>query len=341
MELLDEPVRLASVGVGEWGRVLAQGALATGRCAIVACTSPTAARRAQFAAEFGGRALENYVEVLCAPDVEAVLLATPNETHREYIELAAAAGKHVLVEKPITLTLEEAFDAAWVCKRTGVILAVGHQSRREAGIRKMRTLIDGGEIGTIIAGEANLSTGTGLTQTASAWRRDNRQVPGGPLIQIAIHQIDSLAYLLGPIRYVSGVQRRRILADIDDATATWFECESGALVSLVSAYCTTYAADIRIQGTTGSLHYDRLGGLELRRDQPNRRARQSIEIETNDPIREQMEEFARCIRHGGRPETGAREAAAALAVVLAALESQRSGHRVDVRDFFQEETFPK
>ena len=327
-----EPVRMASIGVGYWGRMLAQGALASGRAQIVGCYSPTVARCEAFAREFNAQPYASLAEALEDPLVEAVLVATPNAEHAADITRAAQAGKHILVEKPITLSIEEAQVCIRACKNASVILTVGHQYRRENPIRRMQAMITAGEIGTVISVEANISTGTVLQQTPGSWRLEERQVPGGPLVQIGIHHIDTLMYLLGRIESVSSLVRRRQVQAIDDASVICLGFESGVLGTLVSNYCTTYSSVIKVMGTRGTLIYDRHQGLEIQQDTPERANRCLIVVKPNDPVREQVAEFAACVRSGQAPEVRGEDGLLAMAVVLAALRSQQEKRQVTLQE---------
>jgi len=331
---LEPPVRLASIGVGYWGSTLADAVAASPSAEIVACFAPTRSHCERFAEQRGCAIAPSYEAVLGDPAVEGVILATPNDVHRHEIELAARGGKHVFVEKPIALTAADGAAATRVCAEAHVVLAVGHQSRREAGVRQMRALIDAGELGEIVGVEANISTDTGRSVTPDTWRWSREQCPGGPLIQIGIHHIDTLCYLLGPIERVFGIQRHRLIAaPIDDATVTLLEFRSGALGHLTSHYATARTIDIRVMGTKGVASYDRTLGLRLRHDTRTRVVEETIPLPAVDPLIEEMAEFARCIREGGRPEVGGEEATLALAVVLAAVESGQRGTSVGIDEF--------
>jgi predicted dehydrogenase len=333
----ERPVRLASIGVGYWGAMLADGVGTSGEAAIVTCFAPTRAHCEEFAARRHCAVASSYEAVLADPAVDGVILATPNDVHRHEIEAAARHRKHVFVEKPIALTVADGQAATRSCTQAGVVLAVGHQSRREAGVRRLKALIDAGEIGEVVGAEANISTDTGLTVAPGTWRWSREQCPGGPLIQIGIHHIDTLCYLLGPVARVWGIQRHRfIAAPIDDVTVTLLEFRSGVVGSLTSHYATARAVDVRIIGTKGNACYDRTLGLRLRRDTRTRVVEETIPLPAVDPIAEEMGEFARCIRGGGRPEVGGEEATLALAVVLGAVESGTRGSGVALHDLLTE-----
>jgi predicted dehydrogenase len=328
---LDPPVRLASIGVGYWGSTLADAVGASQVAEILTCFAPTRAHCDEFAGRRGCGIAPSYEAVLTDPAIEGVILATPNDLHRHEIELAARHGKPVFVEKPIALTAVDAEAATRACAEAGVVLAVGHQTRREPGARQLRSLIDAGELGEIVGVEANISTDTGRSVTPDTWRWSREQCPGGSLIQIGIHHIDTLCYLLGPIERVFGIQRHRFIsAPIDDVTVTLLEFRSGVIGHLTSHYATARTIDLRVMGTQGAASYDRALGLRLRRDTRARVVEETIPLPAVDPLVEEMTEFARCIRRGGRPEVGGEEATLALAVVLAAIESGARGVSVSI-----------
>jgi predicted dehydrogenase len=331
MTIPSEPIRLAAVGVRGWGTLLADAVKPLENAKLVACFAPTHANCVKFAERYDCAIAPSYAEILTDPNVDGVLLTTPNDGHLDEIVAAAQHGKHVFVEKPITLTVADAIMATRACADAGVILAVGHQSRRDAGVRRLKALIDSGELGTIIGVEANHSTDTGTQVTPGEWRWSREQCPGGPLIQIGIHHIDTLHYLLGPITRVFGIQRHRVIpAVIDDASVTLFEFANGVLGHLTSHYATARAFDIRVMGTRANARYDKWLGLEVRHDTRDRVVSETIPLATNDPIAEEIVEFVECIRTHTRPEVGGEEATAALAVVRAALDANASGCAVSL-----------
>jgi predicted dehydrogenase len=308
---------------------------ASGVGEIATCYSPTRAHSETFAARFGCLIAPSYDAILDDPTIEGVILATPNSTHRRAIEAAARHGKHVMVEKPIALSVPDAVAATRACADAQVILAVGQQSRREAGVRKLKALITAGELGEVVGVEANISTASGMSVQPGQWRSSREECPGGPLIQIGIHHIDTLNYLLGPMIRVYGVQKRRIIPSvIDDTSVTLLEFENGIVGHLTSHYASARAIDLRIMGTKANVTCDRVLGVTIRHDTRERVICETVPLVAVDPVCEEMAEFARCIRTGGRPEVGGEEATFALAVVLAAIESNSKGCAVDPRALY-------
>src|SRR5881628_1257789 len=109
------PVRVAAVGVGGWGRTLADAAGRGTRLSVVACTSRSADSRAAFAKAYGCRDVASYDKVLADPEVEGVVITTPHSLHAEQVIAAARAGKHVFVDKPFALTVADARRATEAC----------------------------------------------------------------------------------------------------------------------------------------------------------------------------------------------------------------------------------
>src|SRR5712691_9666836 len=177
------PVRVAAVGVGGWGRVLADAARQGTGLAIVACTSRSTDTRAAFAKAHSCRALPSFEAVLADPDVDGVLITTPHSLHAEQVVAAARAGKHVFVDKPFTLTVADARRATEACRAAGVVLALGHQRRRQSASRALKRLIDDGTLGRVSQIEGNMSADYGFasTITSDMWRADRAETPGGAM----------------------------------------------------------------------------------------------------------------------------------------------------------------
>ncbi len=141
----------AIVGLGRWGRILVeavQGKSARLRFTRAVVRSPD--RHRDFAERGGLGLAADFAAVLADPDIDAVVLATPHSLHREQILAAAAAGKHVFCEKPLTLTKAEAVQAVAACQAAGVVLGVGTDKRFQPALRELARLVRDGELGTIL-----------------------------------------------------------------------------------------------------------------------------------------------------------------------------------------------
>src|SRR5215831_3337499 len=129
---VSKPLRVACIGMGWWSDVLADAMVRSGKLAIAACYSRSEEKRAKFAAKYGCRAVASYEEILDDPAIEAIVNTTPNSAHLETTRAAAAAGKHVFLDKPIANTVADARAITQACRAAGVVLAIGYQRRRES-----------------------------------------------------------------------------------------------------------------------------------------------------------------------------------------------------------------
>jgi UDP-N-acetyl-2-amino-2-deoxyglucuronate dehydrogenase len=343
---MNDGVGLAPVGLGRWARVLARGAQRGSMIELVSCFSRDGNKRRAFQEEFGiGRAAETYADLLADPDVEGVVITTPNDTHKDVIVSALEAGKAVYVDKPIAHSLEDAIVIDGAVRDTGNVFSVGHSARRLAGHREIKRWYEEGKLGSISLVEANFSNERGLELDEGSWRFYASKSPGGALIQLGVHHADNLQYLLGPVKSVNAnVKRLYTRAEVPDATMVLCEFEEGALGYLGCGWASPGVYSMSVLGTKANLFYDldfthwdesQLADKysTLRSQFYGESERQVVELGHTDMFREQLEEFASAIRGRAAVEVGATEAIAALAVVRAALESsQRKGQSVTISE---------
>lgn len=188
-------LRLGVAGLGRAFTVMLPTLAHDPRVALVAAADPRAEARERFAAEFEAKTYED-VEALCAdPDVEVVYVATPHQHHAAHVKLAAEHGKHILVEKPIALTLGESTEMIEAAKAAGVHLIVGHSHSFDAPILHCRKLIDSGEFGRV-----RMITALNYTDFLYRPRRPEEldtSKGGGALFSQAPHQVDIVRLLGG------------------------------------------------------------------------------------------------------------------------------------------------
>jgi predicted dehydrogenase len=323
-------VRAAVVGVGWWSDVLADAVKRGDTIDIAACYTRSDDKRAAFAAKYKCRAAASYEEILADPEIEAIINTTPNSVHLETTRAAAGAGKHVFLDKPIANTVEEGYEIARVCDRAGVVLALGYQRRRESHFRWIKAEIDAGRFGRLVQAECNISRDRLGRIDLSSWRYQASGMPGGVMLQIGIHYVDVLEFLMGPVRRVSGASAQLVLpGDNPDVANLILEHENGAISNLTASYASASEYYMmNVYGKEASAYYDLFGGLRhLRRGETKPHA---VEVTPNDAIREELDEFAACVRTGAKPETGGWWASRNLAVVMAGIQSAREGRAVDV-----------
>lgn len=339
------PVRVGLVGIGSWSGVIADAVERSEKLELVTCFSRTAEKRAGYSRRYGCDQEASYEDLLKREDIDGVLLITPNALHAEQTELAARYRKHVFVEKPIANTLADGERMIAACREAGVALLVGHDMRRLAGFRKLKELIDSGAIGKPVMAEANFSHNLGFELTADKWRwtPDDSGCPAGALMTMGVHHADTLIHLFGPIESAfSYFSHLYIPAPVEDVTATVFRFQSGVLGYLGSNYCSLKSNHISVYGTEANLRctitlpnvpfdeYLKMWPVvdkftQLTMFTSGQDGGSDVPLPVGDPILEQVEEFADCVRTGAKPETDGPASLAALALIRAAIDSARTG----------------
>lgn len=189
------PLRIGVLGLGRAFTLMLPTFLQDPRVKLIAAADPLPAARKQFEVDFQVPAFET-VEAVCAhPDVQVVYVATPHQFHADHVCLAAAHGKHVLVEKPMALTLTECTRMIGACERAGVHLLVGHSHSFNSPIRRTREIIDSG-----IYGPMRMIHAMNYTDFLYRPRRPEELdtgAGGGVIHSQAAHQIDIVRLLGG------------------------------------------------------------------------------------------------------------------------------------------------
>ena len=331
-----KPVRAAVLGMGWWSDVLADAVKRGSSVEIVSCYTRSQDKRRAFAQKYGCAAAGSYEEILKDPSIEAVINTTPNGVHLETTAQAAGAGKHVFLDKPIANTVAEGQEIARVCDKAGVVLSLGYQRRRESHFRWIRREIDAGRFGKLVQAEGNISRDRLGKIDLSSWRYQAEGMPGGVMLQIGIHYVDVLEYLMGPVRRVRGASAQLVLpGDNPDVANLVLEHESGAISNLTASYASASEYYMmNIYGKTASAYYDLFSGLRHLKQGDARPA--PIPCVANDTIREEIDEFAACVRDRSRkPETDGWWAARNLAVIKAGVRSAREGRAIDVAEILK------
>ncbi len=323
-----EALRVASIGLGWWGGMLAEKASLAG-LDLVSCFARSPEPRAEFAAKHGCRQAASLDELLSDSEVEAVMIATPHSTHADLVAESAAAGKHVFVDKPYTLTVAEAKRATAAADAAGIVLQVGHNRRRQPATRRLKEMVDGGDLGMIHYAEANLSYPKGLNPR-SGWRGDPAESPAGGMTGLGVHMADNLVYLLGRASRVSAFSKKVIgVGALDDVTTATLEFESGPLGFLGTAMVIPDIARTALWGTEAAA-WNEFDGAHLYVQQVGEKERTEHPVESLDTVKDQLEEFAVNVREGRRPETGGPEALEAVAILEGIVESATTGRVVDL-----------
>jgi 1,5-anhydro-D-fructose reductase (1,5-anhydro-D-mannitol-forming) len=162
---------------------------------LVSVVSRDLGRATEFAKSHGAaQALDSYPAMLADPAVQAVYVATPNALHAGQVIAAAEAGKHVLCDKPLAVTVPDAWRCVEECRASGVRLGLTFQTRRHDGLAEAAELVRSGTIGTVVVAEVQMSAGRNLP---GGWRTDPALAGLGTINNIGVHAFDVLRYLIG------------------------------------------------------------------------------------------------------------------------------------------------
>ena len=157
-------------------------------------------RAQEMAAQYGGKVYDSYFDLLNDPSIDAVSICVENRSHAEITTYALYAGKHVLCEKPMAVTLAECESMVAAAERNGKHLMIGHNMRFDPVHRKAKELLDGGIIGDIITFRATMGNAgpeNWSLEAGSTWFFDKQKAAMGALSDLGIHKVDLLQYLTG------------------------------------------------------------------------------------------------------------------------------------------------
>jgi predicted dehydrogenase len=246
-------MRAAIIGLGRWGRILVSSVQGLSeRIQFTAGVTRTPGKAAEFAKRHGIPLGDDYARVLDDPAIDAVVLATPHSQHADQVVAAAAAGKHIFVEKPFTLTEAGAKKAVKAAGRAGRVLALGHDRRFLPAMAELRRRLADGALGQALHVEANFSGSSGFGYKGDQWRASATETPSGGMAGSGIHMVDAMIGLFGPIERVYAQSLRQVLMDdIDDTTSMLFGFENGMSGYLAALSATGSMWRLQVFGSKG------------------------------------------------------------------------------------------
>lgn len=272
-------IKIGVIGAGSISEAHLNGYKANPEVEIFAICDLNEERAAKTAKKYGAtHVYTDYKELLANPDIHAVSVCTWNNTHAPISKAAVHAGKHVLVEKPLCRTVEEAMDLQEAVFASGKVLQVGFVRRYDPNAQMLREFVINGEVGEIYYAKASIIRRFG---NPGGWFSDIERSGGGPLIDIGVHIIDLCWYMMGrpKVKSVSGNSYRKLgnrsnirnlsfykaadynadLNTVEDMTNALIRFENGASL-LVDVSFTLHAkqdeSSVKLYGTKGGLEID-------------------------------------------------------------------------------------
>ena len=308
---VSQKIRWGVAGCGWVARDYVLPALdAAPNCEVVALLDPDPEQLAAVGTAPGAGRHTRLDPFLAEPGLDAVYVAAPNHLHAPLVEAAAHAGKHVLCEKPMAPTLEEAERMVAACEAAGVIYATAFDQRFHAAHRRLRELVEDGSLGTVCSARIHYACWLPPEWSEDNWRADPRRAGGGAFMDLAPHGLDLLRYVLGEDLEVVRCLFQRRVHDyaVEDGAALVGRTTGGVLVLQHVSYNTpeTYPRrTLEVSGTralavaTDTLGQDPGGTLELVDAASGER--RSIDIppeEDRSPFLRQVEAFAGALLGG-------------------------------------------
>jgi len=336
-------VNIGLVGVANHGQTILRAIKGCENLVLRSCFDINSEAATNVARTTGCRQASGYDDLIKDEGLEAVALVTPNFLHLEQCVKALECGKHVFVEKPFALNVDEAKKINEAAKRNHKILQVGHNTRKRRVFREAKQLIYSGVLGDIVSVYANMSFDFGLTKDVPEWKKQKDKCPLLPMTQLGIHFIDTLEYLIGPIKSVSCVQRSVVLNDKDskavtDSVAATLTFANGIIGTIQSDYVSPFTYIIVIFGTRAKATCSDSDILLERwsEGQIKRVSLPATEKVDGESYFAEIAEFAECILTNHSPEVGGQMGLYNLAVVEAMLRSAETRKMIDIDDLLQD-----
>ncbi len=201
-------------------------------------------------------AFDNYEELLAIEEIDAVYIASPVFCHKEQAFAAAKAKKHILIEKPVGMSVKEAEKIAKVCEKEGVKLGVGFMMRFHAYHQEMKKIVSEGKIGEIVSARAQLTCW--YPKMDNCWRQDIKLSGGGALMDMGVHCVDLIRHITGlEVKEVKGLMGNQIFDySVEDAGGLVMRLENGAIAYVDANFNIPDAAakcKLELYGTKGSI----------------------------------------------------------------------------------------
>jgi 1,5-anhydro-D-fructose reductase (1,5-anhydro-D-mannitol-forming) len=332
-------VRWALVGASDIAKTrMIEAINAQAESSVEAVFSSSSERGKAYAEENGiPRAFDDLNEMLSDPEIDAVYISTTNELHREQAIAAARAGKHILCEKPLALSLEDARDMIEAARAAHVALGTNHHLRCAVTHRTLRRLIKEGAIGKPLA--ARVFHAGYLPPRLQGWRLTKPEAGGGVILDLTVHDADTLRFVLDAEAkdvIARSVTQGLAQGEMEDAVMGVILFDDDILVQFHDAFTIKHArTGLEVHGTDGSLvaidvmAQDPQGRILLRQNGKE----SEIKLEPAEDLYSFcVHKFNQAVRTGAQPFATGEDGLRSLAVALAALESSKTGKRIPVLD---------
>lgn len=307
------------------------GALCGAGEVVQVVQSATARRADDFARAHGIAVAETSLDaVLADAGIGAVYISSTNEKHHAQALAAIAAGKHVLCEKPLAMTVAEAVGMVAAAQAKGVVFATNHHLRCSGSHRAVRGLVAKGRIGRVLS--MRLFHAVHLPGHSQGWRIDSPDAGGGVIPDITVHDADVARFILGedPVSVVAEMTASGMGRGVEDSVMSVWTMPSGAMVMAHESFTHPFAGSgLEVHGTEGSIF-----ASGVMTQQPvgevvlvTGKGRESVPYPTHSLYTQAVADFLSAVAGTGRPSADGQDGIASLAVALAVRTAAATGVR--------------
>ncbi|MFN3421108.1 MAG: Gfo/Idh/MocA family protein [Armatimonadota bacterium] len=336
MKELEAPIKVGLIGCGGIAKAHFNAYLQLNHLfRITACCDVRKELAEQFAEQAGNaQVFTDYREMLRHADIDAVGITLPHHLHADAAIAAAEAGKHIVVEKPMAMNLEEARSMVDAAEKASVTLMVAQTQRYRDDHREIKRLLDDGSIGRVLYARASIDQHLAAIRSPDNWLFKRALAGGGSVISIGVHMIDLLRWFVGEIVSVFAVERQSTInpgIDCEDVSVALLEFENGAvgdLASLYAAKASPWGELVLLYGTDGVIH--NIGGWHIVSDKVTdwQGKFTQLNLTRGDPFRNELEHFGECLLNGKEPLTSGRDNLKTMTVIDAIYLSARERQRI-------------
>jgi UDP-N-acetyl-2-amino-2-deoxyglucuronate dehydrogenase len=314
-------------------------------CELIAVCSRSEDKAKKAAQEYDVPYYANYVDLISRNDIDVISICTPSGMHLEPALAAAQAGKHVLVEKPIEITLERADQIIKACQKANVKLAVIFQNRFGKAAKRLRDAVQQGLLGKLILGDAYIKWHrTQEYYDTGGWRGTLKGDGGGALINQSIHTIDLLQWIMGPVKAVYGkVATSTHQIEGEDLGLALLTFENGAM-GIIEGSTSIYPGfpeRLEIHGEKGSVILEggriKTWGIQGVKPKPKELLADEKSGGASDPMAISFEghlaqylDFIDAIEYDREPLISGIEGRKSLEIVIAIYQSSKEGRSVQL-----------
>ncbi len=301
---------------------------------IIALLSSDSARGESYAAEHSiDRAFTDLDALLAEPSVEAVYISTTNEKHFPQAMKAIAAGKHVICEKPLAMSVADACEMVAAADAAQVVFATNHHLRNAGSHLKIREMIEQGELGDVQA--IRVGHAVYLPPNLQGWRIDNPDAGGGVIPDIVVHDADTVRFHLqeDPEEVVAIERSESLGKGVEDSVMSVWRMPSGVLVQTHEGFTVQHAGtSFEVHGSEGSVFARNVmtqrptGEITLRRGDTE----VSVPFSTHNLYERSVRKFVEAVNGQGAPAASGIDGVKSLAVATAVKTSATTGRSVTV-----------